>query len=152
MPLVVRMARENCTCAIDLLGQDQAGELVREGHRSQREKVAAAFGLSSRVIRPAICRTDGEHNMLRSFSSPRTQQVRESLGAYLPAACVQQQDRWCGAALLAANPIKKRSLGAEGLGSAMRNPGAALQIVANGRLIRILRSGRRTDVSEGDLH
>ena len=90
--------------------------------------------------------------MLRSFSSARTQQIRERLGAYLPAACVQQQDRWCGAALLAANPIKKRSLGAEGLGSAMRNPGAALQIVANGRLIRILRSGRRTDVSEGDLH
>jgi hypothetical protein len=90
--------------------------------------------------------------MLRSFGSARTQQVRECLGAQLPAAPVEQQDGWFGTALLAANPSEECRFGAEDLGSATRNPGTALQIVANGPLICVLRSGRRTDVSEGDLH
>ena len=60
---VVWVAGEDGEGAVDLLGEDGAGELVRQGDAAEREEqVRAAAGLG----RPAVRRTDGEEDGLRA--------------------------------------------------------------------------------------
>jgi len=120
------MTRQNCTCAVYLLCHDEASELMRERHRPEREEVAAAPGLGSSFLRPPVRRTDGEDNKLRSFVAATPYPTCKVLGTHLPAAPVEQHNRWLGAALLAADPIKERSFAAECMALASRNPNTTL--------------------------
>ena len=87
MSLVVRVTRQNCTCAVDLLSHHQARQLVRQGHRPKREQAAAALPLGSHWFRPPIRRPNSKDEVLRTLISPcpepRRQLVRWSVDGVL---------------------------------------------------------------------
>src|SRR5271156_5350645 len=67
VPGVVRMPCKYCKCPIELFCQDQARELVREGHPSQRQ---SGLCLAAGAVRPAACRTNGEDDRLLASVPP----------------------------------------------------------------------------------
>ena len=152
MPFVVRMTRENCTCAIELLRYHKAGELMGQRHRAERDEAAAAFAQSSGLVRPAVGWADGENDMLRITIAAGPKPIRERLGAHLASTAIHKEERRLCAAALPTEPIKKYRFGPEGLAGATGNTNTTLEIVAYWLLVRIARSRWSADMGEGNLH
>jgi hypothetical protein len=152
MPLVVRMTRENCTCAVKLLCHYQPGQLVGQRHGPKREQPTAALGLCSHILRPSIRRPDGEDDVLGALIAACTEPIRPRLGAQLPASPIQKHKNRLCAALLPTEPVKKRGFCPERMAAAFRNSNTTLEIIAHQPLVRVLFSRRSSDMDEGDLH
>jgi len=128
---VVRVARENCTCAIDLLRHHQARQRVRQRHRPQREHSTAAFGLRPSLVGPSIRRPDRKDHVLRSLVAALSQPQRQFLRAHLPSAAIKQHQQAFRPAALMPDPFQHRLFAVKSLGPASYHPSAALQIVAH---------------------
>ena len=74
MTAMVRVAGEDGERAVDLLGQDHEGELVREGNCAQRQaKVGAVPGRR----RPAVCRTYAGGELLQAAIAEPSKLLRK---------------------------------------------------------------------------
>jgi len=109
------MAVENGQRAVDLLGQNDAGELVGQRDGSKREQQAGArTGCSG----PAVGRADGEHQRLRAVVAQAANLRGELLRRELPAPAVEQDESGHSTGGLAIQPCQQRGLGAVRLGLA----------------------------------
>jgi hypothetical protein len=146
---VIGVASENCACAVELFGDDEAGECVgeRESSEGEQEPGAGACGFG-----PAIGRADGEDDMLRAFIAASAEPGGECLGGELAAAAVEQDGDGRGASLLTVEPLEKRGFSFEGCGSGPGEDGAAIEVDRGERIKPILRTGARADVRKGELH
>src|SRR5215472_4734121 len=109
---MVRMACEDCKCAIDLFGEDDPGDGVRQGHGTQRHEQARSF---FRVFRPPVSGTDREDNLLSAAVALTAQPFCKFLRAHLASATVEQNLHSWRPSLLAIEPGEHRLLGAESL-------------------------------------
>ena len=143
---VIGVTRENCACAVELLGHDEAGEGVGESEGSQREKKA---GSGSGLIGPAVGRADGEDDVLRAFIAAGAEPGGESLRGELAAAAVEEN--WNGGvtALLTIKPLDECGFGLERFGGAFGKDGAAVQIDGSEGVEGVFGVGARTDVRQG---
>jgi GNAT superfamily N-acetyltransferase len=122
---VIWMSSQNCTGAVELLGEDQAGEGVGQGEGSERqEKLGAAPGL----VAPAVGRADGKHDLLRTLVTALPNPRGEGLGSHLAAAAVEQNGKRGCSALFAVEPGKQVLLRPEALSPAWQERRAALHI------------------------
>lgn len=83
------MAGEDGAGAVDLFGEDDAGELVRQGHLAEGEK-ELRFGAG--VFGPAIRGADGEENLLSAVVAELAEMGGEGFGGELFAGGVEQDD------------------------------------------------------------
>ena len=106
------MAGANGQRAVDLLGEDDAGELVgqRDGAKREHQASARAGGGG-----PAVGRTDGQHQALRARVAEAADVRGELLRRELLAPAVQQDEDGRGAGGLAIQPCEQRGFGAVGL-------------------------------------
>ncbi len=110
---VVGVTRENCTCAVELLGEDEARESVSEREGPQREKQG---GAGAGLFGPAIGRPNGEDYVLRALIATVVEPGGEAFGSELATAAIKKnRDGWRPGALLV-EPLEKRGFGFEGLG------------------------------------
>jgi hypothetical protein len=109
---VVGMPGQDGQGAVDLFGQYNAGELVRQGHAAEgKEKVGAlACGRG-----PSVGGTDGKYEALGALIANPPDVCGELLGGVLLAAAIQQDGIGWGATGLAIYPIKDGGLGVEEL-------------------------------------
>ena len=153
MPPVIRVARENCKCSIDLFRSHQAGETVGHRHRSKGKQ---QLGSSAGSIGPTAGWPDGKHNMLRAIIPPLPDPGRKCFGSHLPTPAIQQdRGRW-SSPLLFGKPLQERFLRPKGLALATREGSAARQIDLTERVVFVFRAraGTRTraNVYQSDLH
>jgi hypothetical protein len=148
---VVWVSRENGEGAVDLLGEDGAGELVRQGDAAEREEqVGAAPGLG----RPAVRRADGEDDCLRVRVAEGAEVLGEVFAGELLAAAVEQDELGCRAAGLTIEPGLQGGFGGEELRFAgVIASGAGEEVVGERCCGRRLwaRTGRR-DGSQDQVH
>jgi len=152
MSYVVRMARENCTCPVELLGHHQASQLVSQSHSPQREQAAAARALSACLLRPSIRRADGKDDTLCALVAVPSQPGSQSLRSHLPCARIEHQDNRLRAAPLPVQPVEQRLLASECFCSARRKLSAAFKIAVDKPVESVLCARPDVDVGERYLH
>ena len=81
------MAGENRQSAVYLLSQNDAGELMRQGHPPEGPKEVRSF---PRRRRPPIRRSNGEHQTLNSLVAESAEMRGEFFRGELLAAAIQQ--------------------------------------------------------------
>jgi len=101
------MARENGQGAVDLFGEDGAGQLVGQRDGSQREHRGCT---SAGGVRPSIGRANGEDQRLCTAIAQATDLRGELLAGQLPASAVEQDQIRRSARGLAIQPSQQRSL------------------------------------------
>ena len=92
------MPGEDRSCAIDLLGKDNADEFVRQGDGAERQHEGSAF---ARAVCPSIGRPNGHYQRLRSLVAVASNRPGKLLRSKLLATAVQQDKYWCSARSLA---------------------------------------------------
>lgn len=123
---VVGMAGEDRQGAVDLLGEYDAGKLMRQGQTAKGQKKVGALTCHGG---PSIGGTDSEHEALSALIADAPNLRGELLRGVLLAAAIQQDGVGGGAAGLAVQPVENCCLGVEELGVAGDVPGSALDIV-----------------------
>ena len=91
------MSSKNSERTVYLLSQNNAGELMRQGHPAQRKK---QVGPLTRGGRPAIRRSDGKDEPLDPFIAEAPQVGGELFRRELPSATVEQNGMRRRAAML----------------------------------------------------
>jgi hypothetical protein len=148
---VVGVAGENGKSTVNLLGQYNPGELMRQGDTPKGKKQVGALACCRR---PPISRPDAEHQPLGTLVSDTAKVRGELLGAVLLAATIQQNGIGRGTAGLAVQPVEDGGLGLEELRVARDISGGPFYIVAQ-QTVSGLRFGAGTAWgygSKGDLH
>lgn len=112
---VIRMSCEDCKCAIDLLGEHEAGKRVCKGELAERQQQPSAF---SRTFGPSIGRSDRKYDQLRTLIALVAQPLCKCFRGHLTATTVEEHYNHGRAALLAFRPLEKGFFRAERLGSA----------------------------------
>jgi hypothetical protein len=107
---VVGMAGEDGEGAVDLLGQDDACELVGEGDAAEGEQ---ELGTSASYIRPAVGGPDGEDETLRPGVAKMANGLSNLFGGELTAAAVEQGKVDGSSAGLAIEPGEECGFGIE---------------------------------------
>ena len=145
------MSGEDGEGAVELLGEDYAGELMREGDWAEREdEVGAGAGCGG----PSVGRTDGEDEALRAGVAKAAKVGGEFLGGELFAATVEEDEDRGGAGGLAVEPGEECGFGVVELGGAGDVAGGAGKVVGGEGLGRSglgARAGRR-DGCDDELH
>ena len=109
---MVRVACEDGEGSVNLLGQYNAGELMRQRHPPQRKKKVGPLACCSR---PPISGPDGKHQTLYTVVANAPDVRCELLGGVLLTATIQQNGIGWDAPGLAVQPVKDGSLGVEEL-------------------------------------
>lgn len=143
------MARENCTRAVELLGEDEPGEGVGEGEGSEREQEA---GTRARGVRPSVGGSDGEDDVLSPFVAPDAEPGGKGFGGHLPASTVEQDGDCGGSALLAIEPLEEGIGSLEGFGVAASKDRAAFEIEGGEGIKLVLGGGPGAYVGESEEH
>ena len=143
------MACEDCKCAIDLLGQNQARERVSQGHRPEGEQESGSL---AGCVTPSVGWPDGKDDLLRAAVATSSEPFGECLGGERTTAAVEQNGHCRCAALLTINPGEEGSFIPETLALALGMGGGPFQVHGGECVKRIL--GRRTgaDMSQDDVH
>ena len=150
---MVWMAGEDGKGAVDLLGQDQSGNLMRQGHGPEGKQKAGAFPGG---IRPAAGGADDEDDVLSALVTADAEPRGKCFRSHGAAAAIKQDNNWRGAALAPGNPFKKHFFGSKDFRIAPRKGRTTFQVGMNLNVGEILwawpRSGAARDVSESQLH
>jgi hypothetical protein len=146
---VVRVARENCKCAVELLGEDETGEGVGERERAEGEQEGGALAGG---VGPSAGGADGEEDVLLALIAALPEPCGEGLGRKLAAAAIEKNNGDGSAAMPAIKPFEERVFSSEGLGLASGELGAAVEVKRGESLKGVSRSRARTDVGDGELH
>ena len=145
------MSGEDGQCAIDLFGEDNASELVRQRDAAQRKKqVRTLTGIRG----PAIRRTDSEDETLRAAIAQPAKLLSEFFGGEQLASTVEQNDMSGSTARLTVEPLKQRRLGLKELQVAGGVPGRPLDVIRKQTVGRIGLSAiaARHNRSKGNFH
>ena len=102
------MASEDGEGAVDLLGEDGAGEFVGQGDIAEGEYEASA---GTGGGGPAVCGTDGEDDGLGSGVAEATEMGCEFFGGELLAAAIEEDEDGNGAGGLAVDPGEEGGFG-----------------------------------------
>lgn len=149
MPGVVGMARKDGAGAIQLLGEDEAGERVGESKRSEREQEGRT---AAGAVGPSVGGANGEGDVLNAFIAATADPGGEAFGSHLPPAAVEKNGERGGAALLTAKPFQKGIFAAKSGRFGPDDSRSALQIAAGEGIEGVSDRGTRTDVSQRKLH
>jgi hypothetical protein len=151
VPGVVGVAGQDGEGAVDLLGQYDAGKLVRQGHAAKGKEKIGALACGRR---PSAGGTDGEHKPLNALIANASDVRSELLGGVLLAAAIQQNGVGGGTTGLTVYPIEECGLGVEDLRVAGGVPGCPCNVVIM-QTIASLRLGSGlagNDSSKNQLH
>ena len=145
------MAGENGESAVELLGEDDAGELMGQGDASEGEEKVGAL---ARGGRPAVRGADGQDEMLRAAIAESAETFGELRGSELAALGVEEDGVRGRAARLTAEPVEEGGLGLEELAVAWSVVGGAFKIGVEETVGRFGLGSRTAgdDGCEGDLH
>jgi hypothetical protein len=125
---VVGVAGEDGEGAVELLGEDYAGEFVGQGDESEREE---EVGSGAGVGGPAVGGADGEDEALGALVAKTADAGGEGLGGKLLAASVEQDGVGAGSTGLLIEPFEEEGFGVEGLGVAGKIAAGALDVVGD---------------------
>jgi hypothetical protein len=148
---VVGVAREDGSGAVDLLGEDDAGELVGEGDEAEREEeVGTVAGCGG----PAVGGTDGEDQALCAIVAETAESGGEFFGGELAAAAVEEDGEGADAAGVLVERVEQGSLGIEDLTVAGDVSGDAGDVIGEEAVgwLRLGSGGAGKDGGEDDLH
>lgn len=112
---VVGVVGEDGGGAVELLGDDEAGEGVCEGQGAEGEQELGAWAGGGG---PTVCRADGEEDVLDAVVAAGDEPGGEGFGGEGAAATIEQDEKDGGAAGLAVEPSEQSRLGFESLGLA----------------------------------
>jgi hypothetical protein len=148
---VVGVAGEDGEGAVELLGEDDAGQLVGQGDESEREE---EVGPGAGGGGPAVGWTDGEDEALGAVVAEAAEASGEVLGGELLAAAVEENGVGVGAAGLLLEPFEEGGFGVEGLGVAGDIAAGALDVICDEAIGRVrLRTGAAwRDCGQSDFH
>ncbi len=157
MAAVVGVACEDCTGAVELFGEDEAGQFVShcDGTKGEQKGCGFAGGLG-----PSVGGSDGEDDVLRALVAASAEPVGELSGGERFAAAIEQ-DGDCGnsggfAGLLGlGEPGEEGGFGGEGFGLDGVVGGDAVEIEAGEGVVVGLWAGLGgfwTDMGQGELH
>ena len=107
---VVGVACQDCTGAVELFGEDEAGEFVGHCDGAEREQ---QIGLGPGLFRPSVGGADGEDDVLDALIPAGAEPGGELGGAELAAAAIEQDEDGSGSALAPGQPISEGLLGSE---------------------------------------
>jgi len=102
------MSGKDGQCAVDLFGEDDACELVRQCNAAQRKKQVRALTC---IGGPAIRRTDRKNETLSTAIAQAAKLLSEFFGGEQLASTVEQNDMSRSAAWLTVERIKEDRLG-----------------------------------------
>jgi len=120
------VAGKNGEGAVYLLGQDYAGELMRQGHVPEGKEQIGALTCGRR---PPIRRSDSEHQALDALITDAPEVRGELIRGVLLAATVEQYRIGWSPARLAIQPIEQARFGVEELSLTRNVSGRARYIV-----------------------
>lgn len=123
---VVGVTGEDGEGAVDLFGEDGAGEFVGQGDEAEREDKA---GVAAGGVGPSVVGPDGEDYRLRAGVAETAEVSGEVLGGELLAAAVEEDEDRGGAGGLAVEPGEEGGLGVVGLGFTGYITGGASEVV-----------------------
>ena len=146
------MARENCTCPVELLGHHQASQLVSQRHRPQREKPprrlpsarASSDHPSAGPTAKTMCCAPSSRRFPSHAAKASEVICRPRASSIMTTVCVRPLCR----------PSQSSSAFSFRNASATHgvSPAAAFEIATNQAVICVLRSRSGADMGERDLH
>ncbi len=146
---MVRVASKYGEGPIQLLSNNEAGERMSQGHRSQREQqmctLAGARG-------PSAGGTDSEENVLGSLISARAQPGSKNLGCHLPAQAVEENGQGGCTPLLAIKPFEQRFFGPESFRLATRKGSTSVQVDVSEGVESVFGAGPGSDMGKREEH
>jgi hypothetical protein len=107
---MVGVASHDCKCAVDLFGEDDPGQFMRQRHGAEGKQ---QVGGGSRVRRPAACRADGEDDGLPARVPLALEPGGEVFGGVGFAPGIEKNEQGRGSAPLAIDGGQQRFLGGE---------------------------------------
>lgn len=149
VPTVIGVSGEDRASAVELLGEDQAGQGVGEGEGAERQQ---DFGARECSGRPAAGGTDGEDDVLHAVLTVCPQPSSEEFGGHGAAAAIQQDGHGRRSRVLAFEPGEEGVLGLERLLFAAQEDRAPLQILRGEGLKRVVGGKTGADVRECNVH
>ena len=146
---MIRVPGKNGEGAVDLFGDDDAGELVRLSHFSEREEQVGAL---ARLFGPAVGGADGKDDELAACVAFAAQPAGEILRGHLFAVFVEQNEERGGAGPLAFNRVPESVFGTKewGFHAGLRRRGDAVEVNAHQVIEAFARA--RADGSDPDSH
>jgi len=138
------MAGEDGGGAIELLGENEACESVREGERTEGEE---KLGASAGEVGPAVGGSDGEEDVGAAFVAAGAEPGCKSFGGEGTAAEVGQDEEGRADAI---EGLEEGGLGLEGLRIAAGDGSASVEVDGDEGVVFVF--GTRCDVGEGPLH
>jgi len=120
------MTGEDGESAIDLLGEDDAGKLVRKSHAAKREEEIGALASGGG---PAVRRADGEDEVLGAGVAQIAETLGELVGGVLLASAVEEHSVSSSTAGLAIEPFQQRRFRLKELRGTGEIAGGSLDIV-----------------------
>jgi hypothetical protein len=147
---MIWMPSQNCTCAVELLGQDQTGQGMGHGQGAERQQKLRSL---SGLVAPAIRRPDGEHNLADSLIAVNPDPRSKGLRSHRTAAAIEQHRHRRGPPFAAIEPGKQIAFAAECLLPAEMKCRAPRQIGCRQCAKFIVRHPpARADVGQNQFH
>jgi hypothetical protein len=140
MARVVRVPRQNSQRPVDLLGQNDTRELMRQGNAAEGKEQVRPL---TRRGGPTVCGTNSKHKTLSSFVAQPPYLSSKLLRAKLPPTAVQQNHIRSSTPSLTIQPVKKRYLRLEGLQLTWCEAAYALHVFVD-QSVRCVRFGAAT--------
>jgi hypothetical protein len=150
---VVGVVGEDGEGAVELFDEDDAGELMGEGHGAKGEEQIARLRSegASGALRPAVGGADGEDQVLSALIAAAFDPPGEFLGGEGLAARVEQNQGGRGAGAQGGDGFGEGGLGAVVGGFDGSVWGEALEIVVGDGLEGVF-AGARADGRDGEPH
>ncbi len=125
------MAGQDGQGSVDLFGEDDAREFVRQSNWAEREQHG---GPCAGSLRPTVSRADGEDQMLNAGIAEPADVCGEIFRGKRFAAAIEKDDVRGGAGRLLIEPSEQSGLSGDAMGLHGRVAGYALDIVRKHRL------------------
>jgi len=150
---MIRVAGEEGECAVELLAENDARQLVGQGHGAEREHEP---GAAARVLGPTVGGADCEDDPLAALVALAAEPLGERFRGHRPGALVEQDQERRRASAFMIERVEERLFGAEERGvdgvsgRAGEEFGDAVEIEPGQCLEG--RTGAGADGGDGELH
>jgi len=132
MSAVVRVPLQDCTGAVELFGENEAGEFVGHGDWAKRQ---AEVGLGKSWFGPSVGWPDGENEMLGALVAAVSEPVGQIGGGQLFPPGIKQDGQGGNAGVLLAKPGEEGGFRYEGFGLDGTVGGDAFYVKAGKRVV-----------------
>ena len=143
------MTGEDGAGAVELLGEDEAGEGMSQSKGSKGEQELSP---RAATIGPSAGRAHGKNDVLRALIAALREPGGESFGRHLASAAVEENDKGGCSPRTAVDPLEERLFRAEG-GSIAGVIGLDSLKISDGETVELV-SGREagSNVGQGQAH